>query len=120
MLKISPGETITFQKTGNELLATVDIINMVKYPITYKVNVYSKQQKASIDTEFVNKNYNSFHFLVLSADQNDVTGKVSCSTEYGCFDARQQCQHKCRPYARTQYGIVAKQRQIFGDVHGIG
>lgn len=38
MLKISPGETITFQKTGNELLGTVDIINVVDYPITYKVN----------------------------------------------------------------------------------
>lgn len=38
MLKISPAETITFQKTGNELLGTVDITNVVEYPITYKVN----------------------------------------------------------------------------------
>lgn len=37
MLKISPGETITFHKTGNELLGTVDITNVVKHPITYKV-----------------------------------------------------------------------------------
>lgn len=38
MLKIAPAEIITFAKVGNELVGTVDIYNIVKYPITYKVN----------------------------------------------------------------------------------
>lgn len=37
MLKITPAEIITFSKVGNELVGTVDILNIVKYPITYKV-----------------------------------------------------------------------------------
>lgn len=37
MLKIAPAEIITFSKVGNELVGTVDIYNIVKYPITYKV-----------------------------------------------------------------------------------
>lgn len=38
MLKIVPAEIITFTKVGNELVGTVDILNIVKTPITYKVN----------------------------------------------------------------------------------
>lgn len=37
MLKIAPAEIITFSKMGNELVGTVDIYNIVKHPITYKV-----------------------------------------------------------------------------------
>lgn len=37
MLKIAPTEVITFSKVGNELVGTVEIFNIVKYPITYKV-----------------------------------------------------------------------------------
>lgn len=39
MLKIAPAEIITFTKVGNELVGTVDICNIVKCPITYKVNI---------------------------------------------------------------------------------
>lgn len=43
-------------------------------------------------------------------DQNDFTGKVSCSTEYWHFGSRCQCQHKCCPSAGPQYDIAAEQR----------
>lgn len=37
MLKITPAEIIPFVKVENELVGTVEIQNIVKYPITYKV-----------------------------------------------------------------------------------
>lgn len=37
MLKIAPAEIITFSKVGSELVGTVDISNISKCPITYKV-----------------------------------------------------------------------------------
>lgn len=37
MLKITPAEIIPFTKKDDELVGTVDIQNIVKYPITYKV-----------------------------------------------------------------------------------
>lgn len=42
MLKISPAEIIAFSKVGNELIGTVDIVNIMKYPITYKVKLFNK------------------------------------------------------------------------------
>lgn len=42
MLKITPAEIITFSKVGNELVGTVDILNIMKYPITYKVKLFNE------------------------------------------------------------------------------
>lgn len=62
-----------------------------------------------------------FYFIVSTCiDQDNFTGKVSCSTQYWYFDVRCHGQHQCCPSTRPQYDIVAEQRQIFGDVHAIG
>lgn len=36
-MKIAPAEIITFTKVGSELIGTVDIFNVINFPITYKV-----------------------------------------------------------------------------------
>lgn len=38
MLRITPPEIIRFSKIDDEFIGAVDILNIVKYPITYKVN----------------------------------------------------------------------------------
>ncbi|XP_031618036.1 motile sperm domain-containing protein 2-like [Contarinia nasturtii] len=44
MLKIAPAEIITFSKVGTELIGSVDIFNIVKYPITYKIKTTSPEK----------------------------------------------------------------------------
>lgn len=55
MLKIAPAEIITFTKVGSELIGTVDIFNVVKYPITYKVI-----------RPFIDKKYFALHIRFLT------------------------------------------------------
>lgn len=45
MLKIAPAEIIPFVKVENELVGTVEIQNIVKHPITYKVFEKKKDWK---------------------------------------------------------------------------
>lgn len=59
MLKITPAEIITFSKVGNELVGTVDVVNNVKYSITYKV----MQKYKSIlffNLSFITTKYDNF------------------------------------------------------------
>lgn len=37
MLRINPQDAILFSKMGNEMVGTVDIINIIQTPVTYKV-----------------------------------------------------------------------------------
>lgn len=45
MLKIAPAEIITFLKVDNELVGTVDIQNIVKFPIIFKVTTQKQNDK---------------------------------------------------------------------------
>lgn len=38
MLRISPQDAILFAKSGNEMLGTVEITNIIQTPVTYKVS----------------------------------------------------------------------------------
>lgn len=72
MLQISPQDAILFTKAGNELVGMVEITNIIQAPVTYKVKI----KLSSIHLHIIKTK------TCLVPDQNNITGKVSRTTEY--------------------------------------
>lgn len=75
MLRIAPSDSICFTHLGKEFIGTVEIANVIKTPVTFKVLKFCScvmvKDLANIG--------------VLFLDKNNFAREVSCSAKQRCY-----------------------------------